>query len=171
MAEPDFRCCANGFFTPSDRSKGKETRTIMMLSFDEKREMMLLSLHEKATLFGRHEMTNETNDLGPGSRGIQRKSPGSFLRSRFPGGSLADGRSISSSAFKHEHMRILMFSFCAEISTRSAHSFKDGMFKKHTKSSYLVRGLSRNGNRTRFSQLRSTTFGAVRTRMLPGRSN
>jgi hypothetical protein len=48
MGEPDFRCCANGFFTPSDRRQmnGACGRK-MERSFDKKREMMLLSLHEK----------------------------------------------------------------------------------------------------------------------------
>jgi hypothetical protein len=42
MAGPDFRCSANGFFTPSDRGRRK-----MECSFDKKRAMMLFSLHEK----------------------------------------------------------------------------------------------------------------------------
>jgi hypothetical protein len=48
MAEPDFRCCANGFFTPSDRGQmnGAFGRK-MECSFDKQREMMLRSLHEK----------------------------------------------------------------------------------------------------------------------------
>jgi hypothetical protein len=48
MGEPDFRCYANGFFTPSDRRQMHvECGRKMERSFDKKREMMLLSLHEK----------------------------------------------------------------------------------------------------------------------------
>jgi hypothetical protein len=48
MAEPDFRCFANGFFTPSDRGQmNVEFGRKMERSFDKKREMTLLSLHEK----------------------------------------------------------------------------------------------------------------------------
>lgn len=48
MAEPDFRCCANGFFTPSDwEEMHVEFGRKMEHSFDKKREMLLLSLHEQ----------------------------------------------------------------------------------------------------------------------------
>jgi hypothetical protein len=44
MAGPDFRCSANGFFTPYDRGQmNVEFGRKMERSFDKKHEMMLLS--------------------------------------------------------------------------------------------------------------------------------
>ena len=50
MAELDFRCCANEFFTPSDRGQmNVECGRKMERLFDKMREMTLLSLHEKGS--------------------------------------------------------------------------------------------------------------------------
>jgi hypothetical protein len=88
MAGPDFRCSANGFFTPSDRGQMKvESGRKMERALDKKREMMLLSLHEKGRRkYCLEDMLWQTirTIVGHGSRGNQRKLPGSFPRSRFP---------------------------------------------------------------------------------------